>query len=295
MSVRPTIRSRGLRRARPGLRPPHRGSRPRAPGPGSSRRSRAGRPAAAAGCSTSAVARAAACCRCSNAATTSPASTARPRCSTRARDEARSRRPRSSSRTCARCPVLGAFDLVWSVADGFNCLLDERELEAAFAGCARNLAPGGVVVFDVDTLAASGRLYSSLLVAPSADGVLIFDGQAAPSSSPAGRRGDRRAPAARPSRRGGAARGASIASVTTRGRRSSGRSPRSGLELRRGLGHRRAGHSEPAARRRAPQQGRLPRPRRLMPDALPPAGVGRAADGRRRARCTWSGRARTTW
>src|SRR5207237_748758 len=51
-----------------------------------------------------------------------------------------------------RLPRIGAFDLIWSVADAVNCLGDERELVAAFAGWRRNLAPGGVVVFDVDTL-----------------------------------------------------------------------------------------------------------------------------------------------
>ncbi|MDA0184355.1 class I SAM-dependent methyltransferase [Solirubrobacter phytolaccae] len=75
-------------------------------------------------------------------------------------------------------PVLGAFDLIWSVADGFNCLLDDGELIAAFTGVRRNLAPGGVLVFDVDTLASFRSLYSSLIVAPGAAGVAIFDGQA---------------------------------------------------------------------------------------------------------------------
>lgn len=75
-------------------------------------------------------------------------------------------------------PTFGAFDLIWSVADGVNCLLDVDELEAAFAGLRRNLAPGGVVVFDVDTLASFRTLYSSLIVVPGADGLVLFDGQA---------------------------------------------------------------------------------------------------------------------
>ncbi len=75
-----------------------------------------------------------------------------------------------------RLPVLGAFDLVWSVSDGVNCLAAD-ELEAAFAGFRRNLAPGGLVVFDLDTLASFRALYSSLIVVPGEGRVVVFDGQ----------------------------------------------------------------------------------------------------------------------
>jgi SAM-dependent methyltransferase len=75
-------------------------------------------------------------------------------------------------------PVLGAFDLVWSIADGVNYLLTLEELTAAFSGMRRNLAPGGVVVFDVDTLASFRLIYTSLHVVSSAEAVVVFDGQA---------------------------------------------------------------------------------------------------------------------
>jgi ubiquinone/menaquinone biosynthesis C-methylase UbiE len=75
-----------------------------------------------------------------------------------------------------RLPVLGSFDLVWSVADGVNCL-GEGELEDAFAGFRRNLAPGGLAVFDLDTLASFQALYSSLIVVPGEGRVVVFDGQ----------------------------------------------------------------------------------------------------------------------
>ncbi len=83
-----------------------------------------------------------------------------------------------------RLPVLGAFDLVWSVADGVNYLRAD-ELEAAFAGFRRNLSPGGVVVFDVNTLATFRALYSSLIVVPGDGRVVVFDGQE-PASLPEG-------------------------------------------------------------------------------------------------------------
>ena len=73
-------------------------------------------------------------------------------------------------------PDLGEFDLIWSLCDALNHLLSEEELVAAFAGFRRNLAPGGVVAFDVDTLATFRALYSSLMVVPDDDRVVIFEG-----------------------------------------------------------------------------------------------------------------------
>jgi len=75
-------------------------------------------------------------------------------------------------------PLLGTFDLVWSVSDGLNYLLGETEPADALAGFARNLAPGGVVVFDVDTLASFRVLYTSLLVAQAEGAVVVFEGRA---------------------------------------------------------------------------------------------------------------------
>jgi SAM-dependent methyltransferase len=47
---------------------------------------------------------------------------------------------------------LGRFDLVTCLDDALNYLLDERDLRAALAGMRANLAPGGLLVFDVNTL-----------------------------------------------------------------------------------------------------------------------------------------------
>jgi SAM-dependent methyltransferase len=58
-------------------------------------------------------------------------------------------------------PDLGRFDLVWAVNDAVNYLLTTEELEAALAGMGRNLAPGGIVVFDLNTLAAYRTFFSS--------------------------------------------------------------------------------------------------------------------------------------
>jgi SAM-dependent methyltransferase len=75
-------------------------------------------------------------------------------------------------------PQLGEFDVVWSISDAINFLVGPGDLADAFDGVRRNLAPGGFFVFDVDTLATLRVLYSSLLVVPSAERVVIFEGHA---------------------------------------------------------------------------------------------------------------------
>jgi len=47
---------------------------------------------------------------------------------------------------------IGSFDLITCLDDSVNYLLDDGDLEAALASLARNLAPDGVLVFDVNTL-----------------------------------------------------------------------------------------------------------------------------------------------
>jgi SAM-dependent methyltransferase len=83
-------------------------------------------------------------------------------------------------------PALGTFDLVWALSDVVNYLLDERELVAAFQGFRRNLAPGGVVAFDVDSLATMRALYSSLMVQHRDGEVVLFEGRVAGPLAPGG-------------------------------------------------------------------------------------------------------------
>ncbi|WP_053227734.1 class I SAM-dependent DNA methyltransferase [Solirubrobacter soli] len=75
-------------------------------------------------------------------------------------------------------PRVGEFDVVWCVSDGLNFLLSEPELRAALRGFRRNLREGGLAVFDVDTLAAFRKLYTSLLVVPGPDRIVVFEGRA---------------------------------------------------------------------------------------------------------------------
>jgi len=58
-------------------------------------------------------------------------------------------------------PVYGEFDCVWALNDTLNYLLSPEELVAALAGMRRNLAPGGLVLFDLNTLLLHRWIFAS--------------------------------------------------------------------------------------------------------------------------------------
>jgi SAM-dependent methyltransferase len=78
------------------------------------------------------------------------------------------RRAQSKARGAARLeladmrdlPNFGSFDLVWVIDDAINHLLSRSELESCLRGLARNLAPGGRVLFDVNTLHTYRTFYA---------------------------------------------------------------------------------------------------------------------------------------
>jgi SAM-dependent methyltransferase len=75
-------------------------------------------------------------------------------------------------------PALGAFDLVCVLNDSINYLRDEQELIDTFRGFARNLVPGGVVIFDVNTVGMF-RNYD-VLVQQEPGRVLLVEGSGHP-------------------------------------------------------------------------------------------------------------------
>jgi SAM-dependent methyltransferase len=81
-------------------------------------------------------------------------------------------------------PRLGEFDLVWSLNDSVNYLADGAELEAALAGMRRNLAPGGLIVFDVNALLTYRTFFAERRVVER-DGLrLIWNGRASADQPP---------------------------------------------------------------------------------------------------------------
>lgn len=83
----------------------------------------------------------------------------------RARASGRARLLRRDMRALGR---IGRFDLITCLTDAVNYVHDRSELEATFGGLRANLAPGGVVVFDVLALGLFRALHggSSVLERP---------------------------------------------------------------------------------------------------------------------------------
>jgi SAM-dependent methyltransferase len=74
-------------------------------------------------------------------------------------------------------PKLGSFDLVWSLNDSINYLHSYRELEAALSGMRENMADGGVLLFDVNTLATYRSFFSTSIVVEEGERRFLWEGQ----------------------------------------------------------------------------------------------------------------------
>lgn len=70
-------------------------------------------------------------------------------------------------------PQLGQFDVAIAVGDVLNHLLDESDLVATLSGVRRQLRPGGLLVFDVNTLYNYRNWYASTFVAADNPGKFI--------------------------------------------------------------------------------------------------------------------------
>lgn len=81
-----------------------------------------------------------------------------------------------------KLPALGVFDLVSALNDAVNNLLDPQQLLDAFTGFHRNLAPGGVLVFDVNTLGAF-RSFGTL-VQQDPGRIVMFESDSGPDFAP---------------------------------------------------------------------------------------------------------------
>jgi SAM-dependent methyltransferase len=81
-------------------------------------------------------------------------------------------------------PELGRFDLVTCFDDSLNYLLDENELAAAFAGMRASLAPGGLAIFDLNSLLAYRTTFACDSVSESGRTVFAWRGSSAPDARP---------------------------------------------------------------------------------------------------------------
>ena len=75
-------------------------------------------------------------------------------------------------------PAFGAFDLVTCLDDGLNHLLTVDELVVALRGIRRNLAPGGIAVWDVNTLATYATAFAETRIVSAGETFVAWEGKA---------------------------------------------------------------------------------------------------------------------
>jgi hypothetical protein len=79
---------------------------------------------------------------------------------------------------------VGSFDLITCLDDSVNYLVEEGDLDAAFACLAANLAPGGVLVFDVNTLSTYRTTFARDMTQDGPGVVLAWRGRCNGSEQP---------------------------------------------------------------------------------------------------------------
>jgi SAM-dependent methyltransferase len=74
-------------------------------------------------------------------------------------------------------PLLGEFDLITCLDDSINYLLTEAEVLRALAAMRRNLAPDGLIVFDVNLLPTYRGMFASESITESESCLLVWRGR----------------------------------------------------------------------------------------------------------------------
>lgn len=83
-----------------------------------------------------------------------------------------------------KLPEFGVFDLVWALDDAVNYLLSGEELEEALSGMRANLAPGGLLMFDVNTLQSYRTFFAEEQRVERGGRRLIWRGQGSVNAAP---------------------------------------------------------------------------------------------------------------
>jgi SAM-dependent methyltransferase len=79
---------------------------------------------------------------------------------------------------------IDSFDLITCLDDSVNYLVDDGDLDAAFASLARNLAADGVLVFDVNTLSTYRTTFARDMTLDGAGVFLVWRGGCSESEEP---------------------------------------------------------------------------------------------------------------
>lgn len=80
-------------------------------------------------------------------------------------------------------PAVAEFDLVTCLDDAVNYLLEPRDLEAALASMRSALRPGGLLVFDTNTLLAYRTAFASDSVSESGERMFCWRGESDPQAA----------------------------------------------------------------------------------------------------------------
>lgn len=81
-------------------------------------------------------------------------------------------------------PQCGEFELVWTLDDALNYLLSAGELVQALSALRRNLAPHGLLLFDVNSMKAYRTFFAETQVVETPDKRLVWRGQATLETPP---------------------------------------------------------------------------------------------------------------
>jgi SAM-dependent methyltransferase len=81
-------------------------------------------------------------------------------------------------------PDFGRFDLVWCLDDAINYLLSGEELKQALGGMRGNLGPGGLLLFDVNTIHAYRTFFAEEVVVERDGRRLVWKGRSTPEAAP---------------------------------------------------------------------------------------------------------------
>lgn len=81
-------------------------------------------------------------------------------------------------------PTFGEFDVVWCIDDAVNYLLSVDEMEQALAGMRRNLAAGGLLLFDLNTLLAYRTFFAEEAVIEREGVRMTWKGMTSPEAEP---------------------------------------------------------------------------------------------------------------
>lgn len=92
--------------------------------------------------------------------------------------------PRLAVADMLNLPAFGEFDLVWALDDAINYLLSPAELSRALAGMRANLAPTGMLLFDVNELQAYRTFFAETTVVERGGRRLIWRGTASSDVPP---------------------------------------------------------------------------------------------------------------